>query len=220
MPGLRDRFGRLISRVRGTQATSRNQYASVIARKIEEAKANRDSGQARADSYLDRLRIERERRERIQQVIRQGREDIRNDVRQMTNDSEPEMGIARDVGPENWEVPWIPVSSSNVEAIRWVGGNWGLQVRFKKKGWEYEYHVGHGAFQQMLHAPSKGQFVWWLRRSKVPYHRLTAGTGPSTLAYEWGRVLVKQTMTDPRTGRSVTGNVLMRNPEFQRRPLK
>jgi hypothetical protein len=72
---------------------------------------------------------------------------------------------------------WVEVESSNVEAIRWVGGEYGLQVRFLPKGRhmgsEYEYAAPRSIYEDMLEADSKGQFVWHvLRADNVPYRRL------------------------------------------------
>lgn len=107
-------------------------------------------------------------------------------------------------GPEGWqgraeavaeelemETDWIPVSSSNVEAIRWVGGSWGLQVKFlAKKRWPsstYEYNVGYSTFQAMLESSSKGHFVWEMRWARIPYHRIAGGRGGvRTIIYPFG----------------------------------
>jgi hypothetical protein len=72
---------------------------------------------------------------------------------------------------------WQPVSSSNVEAIRWVeGADYPLGVRFKPKGKspgsEYEYATPRGVYDAMASAGSKGQFVWRELRDKYPYRKV------------------------------------------------
>ncbi len=89
------------------------------------------------------------------------------------------------------ETDWIPVTSTNVEAIRWVGGTWGLQVKFlAKKSWPsstYEYNTGYGTFKAMMQSASKGHFVWEMRWAMLPYHRIAGGNGGvKTIIYPFG----------------------------------
>lgn len=93
--------------------------------------------------------------------------------------------------------PWIPVSSSNVEAIRWVGGQYGLQVKFlAKKHWPsstYEYLVGYSTFLEMQEANSKGKFVWGMRYARIPYRRIAGGRGGlKTIIYPFGGIRMKK----------------------------
>ena len=97
-------------------------------------------------------------------------------------------GIEQELEPTT---DWIPVSSSNVEAIRWVGGQYGLQVRFlAKKRWPsstYEYNLGYSTFRAMLEASSKGKFVWAMRHANIPYRRIAGGIGGTrTIVYPFG----------------------------------
>jgi hypothetical protein len=72
--------------------------------------------------------------------------------------------------------PVYPVSSSNVQDV-WTDGN-DLYVRFlPKKGrkpwartWVYPFSAG--LLQQMLAAPSKGQYVWNVLRSIPGAHEV------------------------------------------------
>lgn len=71
--------------------------------------------------------------------------------------------------------PWIPADSSNVHAYRWVGGEYGLEVRFLDHksggpGSYYAYKVAFSVYDDMFDAPSKGKFVHEvLRRGRVPF---------------------------------------------------
>lgn len=77
------------------------------------------------------------------------------------------------------EAAWVPVSSSNVEAVRFVSGNeYPLQVRFLAKGRRpssvYEYKVERYVYDEMLTAGSQGKFVWHeLRARGYPYRKLS-----------------------------------------------
>lgn len=69
------------------------------------------------------------------------------------------VGVDRDEG-----AGWIPVKSSNVAAIRWVGGDaWGLQVEFKD-GARYEYDAPESVYDDFFSASSKGKFVYYRLR--------------------------------------------------------
>lgn len=199
---LRDRFGRLLSRLRATRP-------SVVERQraAADARLAKFSGQARAVSEQGK----RERRLRQLGIESAGfdardQQSKQNRLAELGITAAPE--VTRDIDPEDLTTDWIPVSSSNVDAIRWVGGHWGLQVRFKKKGWEYAYHVPYSTFDEMLSASSKGKFVWYMRNAGIPYHRLTAGISPTRLAYPFGRTVGGH---DNRE--------LIRNPNFPRRKL-
>lgn len=193
---LRDTAGRLLSRLRGTAA--RNRYASAVQQKIDAVRAAQGQAQAKAESRLDRglagIRRERQTGEAFSDLRRELRQQQAKQFEQARADiGIGAIGSAPDfsgIDPEDLTTEWIPVQSSNVGAIRWVGGDYGLQVRFKKKGWEYAYRVPYSTFQDMLEASSKGSFVWYaLRIPGVPYTRLTAGIAPSRLAYNFGRTV-------------------------------
>lgn len=68
---------------------------------------------------------------------------------------------------------WIPVSSSNVDALRWVPDSpYPLQIRFQKNA-VYGYAAPYWQYEAILYAGSKGKAVWYyLRRSGVAYTRL------------------------------------------------
>lgn len=95
--------------------------------------------------------------------------------------------------PESEDTDWIPVTSTNVAAIRWVGGGYGLLVRFLPDpdgtSWEYGYAQPYTQFVAMLKAPSKGRFVWEMRWAKVPYIRIQGSAtkpGGGRLLYKFG----------------------------------
>lgn len=188
--------------------SKKNPYLSTVQKKIAEAVPAPPPG--RAGSFLDRLKRERQIGEHISDVKKQ----IKADLAKAKAKAESELGgflIGPDtsgIDPEDLSQPWIPVSSSNVEAVRWVGGNYGLQVRFLSKGWEYGYHVPYETYEAMLAAPSKGSFVWYaLRNTGVPYTRLTVGIAPSRLAYNFGRTVGGKFNRE-----------LLRNPKFKINP--
>lgn len=103
-------------------------------------------------------------------------------------------------GPEGWQdrieavsdelqltTAWISVSSSNVDAVRWVGGSHGLNVRFKG-GWLYFYQVPYSTFRAMVESTSKGKFIWMLRNTGVPYKREKPATIPPKIIYPFGSI--------------------------------
>jgi hypothetical protein len=64
------------------------------------------------------------------------------------------------------EVTMINVASSNVESIGYDLRNSILYVRFLS-GAKYGYRrVPKGTFEDMIRAPSKGQFVWYVLRNR------------------------------------------------------
>lgn len=82
----------------------------------------------------------------------------------------------RDLGVDDADrdeaAPWVPVRSSNVAAVRWVGGRFGLQVRFLNGG-VYEYDAGEDAYDDLFAAGSKGRWVAkHLKDRGVPYRKL------------------------------------------------
>lgn len=71
---------------------------------------------------------------------------------------------------------WIPVTSSNVAAIRWAEGHeYPLEVKFRAKGrWPetiYAYRVPFAVYDDMFAASSQGKFVWNVLRH-YPYRRM------------------------------------------------
>lgn len=81
--------------------------------------------------------------------------------------------------PEGRRPPpdWVSVSSSNVEAVRFVGADW-LDVRFLAKGKArsrtYRYYgVPWSVYWEMMAAPSKGQFVWQRLRGRYEYAEIS-----------------------------------------------
>lgn len=184
---LRDRFGRLLSRLRGS-AAARNPYASTVQRKIAATPAptrgiapQRVAAESQFAELERQIKADRERAFREAQGI--------------------EAEFAREIG--GVEIPlneqqieaakgWQQVLSSNVEAIRWVGGNWGCQVRFLAKknspSSEYEYFVGFDDFLSLKNAASKGKKIWEWRRAGIPYHRIAGGRGVETIMYPQGAV--------------------------------
>ncbi len=76
-----------------------------------------------------------------------------------------------DTGPA--ELYWIPVSSSNVNAISWnEGADFKLWVRFHS-GAVYKYDVDEDVYDEMFSASSQGRFVWHvLRMGHFPYERV------------------------------------------------
>lgn len=64
---------------------------------------------------------------------------------------------------------WIYVDSSNIEAIRHVGGD--LHVRFKN-GAEYVYSdVPEHVYEGLLHADSKGSYMHREIKGKFSYSK-------------------------------------------------
>ena len=196
---LLDRAGRVLSRIFGFRQAARQQAQRTIAesrldkhtkhdrdtlrkaQEVREAKLRRagiDSPEARRLARLRELGItpapEVDRERRLREL---GIEEI---------DFNPwEEPTEEEAGP--YAPAWIPVSSSNVEKMRWVGGNWGLQVGFRN-GYLYEYAVGHSVYLEMLESGSKGSFVWWMRRSGVAYRRWNPKTIPPRIIYRWGHI--------------------------------
>lgn len=87
------------------------------------------------------------------------------------------------------KVSWIYVTSSNVHSARWVGGDFPMQVRFHNGLWWYGYAVTYDIYKQFLSAPSKGQFIWYLRLGlKSQYRRYFPATIPPKILYPWGAI--------------------------------
>lgn len=84
-------------------------------------------------------------------------------------------GLVQDTG----EVGWIPVGSSNVEAIKWVETDqYPLKVKFLAKdnypSRTYEYRVPLEVLDDMFSAGSMGRFVWQVLRGQgYPYREIT-----------------------------------------------
>lgn len=78
--------------------------------------------------------------------------------------------------PEYQQVYWIPVSSSNVDAISWnSGADYKLWVRFKDKGDGngspvYSYDATEDQYDDMFAASSKGRYVNHILKL-LPYKR-------------------------------------------------
>ncbi len=175
---LRDIAGRLLSRLRGTAA--RNRYASIVQQKIQVARS-----QEELRGFLKELPLnKRAQRQAAQRglesgTLPQGREELGIEIPLNEQQIEAQLG-------------WQSVSSSNVEAIRWVGGNWGAQVKFLAKknspSSEYEYFATFQEFLDLKNASSKGKHIWQWRREGKPYHRISGGRGKETIMYPWGQV--------------------------------
>lgn len=77
------------------------------------------------------------------------------------------------------ETAWIPVQSSNVQAIRWMPDHpYPLQVRFRSTKLHpasiYGYQTPFEIYDDFFAAPSMGRFVWnVLRGSGYPYRKLS-----------------------------------------------
>lgn len=88
--------------------------------------------------------------------------------------------------PQPREAPgeWIPVRSSNVQAIRWTGtpnetrrGSYSLQVKFLPRGGRpssvYAYDVPWDIYDELFSASSKGKFIHYeLIANRWPYRRI------------------------------------------------
>lgn len=71
------------------------------------------------------------------------------------------------------ESAWIPVQSSNLQAVRYEPSTRQLFVRFRTEGREYRYDgVSVSTFEELLAAPSKGGYFAANIRSSYPYTRL------------------------------------------------
>lgn len=73
---------------------------------------------------------------------------------------------------------WVPVSSSNVEAVRWLGREY-FDVRFLAKGGRagstYRYFSARARelYLAMLAAGSKGHWLWAnVKTTGIPYKRI------------------------------------------------
>lgn len=75
-----------------------------------------------------------------------------------------------DAGDEG--LGWIPVSSSNVDAVRWAPAEpYPLQVQFRSG--VYGYVAPYWMYEAILYAGSKGKAVnYFLKKTGVAYARL------------------------------------------------
>lgn len=80
------------------------------------------------------------------------------------------MSDTPDTADRKGSTPWLPVESSNVAAIRRVGGS--LHVKFLS-GAVYSYYDAGDRLKEMADSPSKGQYVWRVLRKGYPYSRLS-----------------------------------------------
>lgn len=207
---MRDIAGRLLSRLRGTAA--QNRYASIVRQKIEQQRAiGSTARQAEARQTSGERKTTADLMREFEAEIKRGYEQrIKSELLLPTGIP----GQEGRLGPLNAqqieaELGWQHVSSSNVEAIRWVGGNWGTQVRFKAKksspSSEYEYFGTFEDFLELKNASSKGKKIWAWRREQKPYHRIAGGRGKETIMYPWGQA-------------ATTGEPRRRNLEIPTRP--
>lgn len=60
---------------------------------------------------------------------------------------------------------WVPVRSSNVEAVAYVEAFGRMYLRFKS-GERYAYKCPRAVYDGLLAAPSKGQYVFYVVRAK------------------------------------------------------
>jgi hypothetical protein len=125
------------------------------------------------------------------------REHIARSIAARQRRSEPDENLGRQEEPEpeppysgpKQNIPWLYANSSNVHSFRWVGGRYPLQVRFRKELWWYGYDVSRETYIQLVNAPSKGRFIWYLRLGlKAPYLRYYPGSIPPRILYPWGAV--------------------------------
>lgn len=170
----------------GGRKRGENPYTAAVQKKITQVQQQQNTDLKKIDARLSKLDREKKYAEMFADTRAKIKQDIKEGFEKANRDDlfreEPRIS-----GPSSLEVPWILVSSSNVEAIRWVGGSWGLNVSFKN-GYLYEYSVGYNAYVQMLNAPSKGQFVWMMRRSAVPYRRYQPSSIPPQIIYRFGHI--------------------------------
>ena len=69
------------------------------------------------------------------------------------------------------ELYWVPVSSSNVDAISWSDqADYGLFVRFRD-GAVYQYQASESQYDDMFGASSPGRYVHYVL-SQLPYRRV------------------------------------------------
>ncbi len=80
---------------------------------------------------------------------------------------------------ESQAIAWIPMGSSNVDAIAWVeAADYKLFVRFHDKGdgkgsAVYQYDVNEDVYDSFFSASSPGRYVWFvLRKGGYPYRRV------------------------------------------------
>ena len=190
-------FSSFLKIFKGNGGAKTNPYASVVQGKVaKQVELNADLARRAAAE-----RAAEERRARYDEMFEQAKKDIRKDqeealrreeerFREETEDWKRRMQAEQDA-------IWWPVSSSNVDAIRWLGKPFGLNVRFKKGTkkfpgrWLYYYDVAYSTFEQMRDAPSKGKFIWMLRRTGVPYLREFPSTIPPRIIYPWGAIGTK-----------------------------
>lgn len=196
---LLDRAGRVLSRIFGFRSADRVQAQRSI------AESRLDKIVSRERDTLRKMQQDREKAARSKRVdpYEELRQKIKADQRKAFREFQDELERQKIEQPLLREEPstaeptiaevtpyrpeWILVSSSNVEKMRWVGGSWGLQVGFKN-GYLYEYAVAYTTYLEMLESPSKGKFVWWMRRSGVAYRRYNPRTIPPRIIYRWGHI--------------------------------
>ncbi len=169
----------LFSKMFGRSA--KNPYASIVAKKIQSiSKTPKVSRAEKEKSSYDQF-LEMKGR------IKKDQEAAFKKAKEETLDRQEPLTDPDDKKGDMLLTDWISVSSSNVDAIRWVGGEFGLNIRFLS-GWLYYFAVPYAMFESMLNAPSKGKFVWQLRRSQVPYRRELPASIPPKILYPWGAV--------------------------------
>ena len=80
---------------------------------------------------------------------------------------------------QSW-TPWHPLSSTNIDRIRYLEARQQLQM-VTKKGWMYQYEgVEPLIFQRWLETHSPGQFQWYVIRAYgYPYKLLSKGNSVS-----------------------------------------
>ncbi len=93
-------------------------------------------------------------------------------------ESRSAVGDVEEIAPDAAKkaAQWTSVSSSNVQALRFLGRD-RLEVMFLSKGrWPRSIYAYFGVpvdfYYQMLNASSKGKFVWRHLRGAYPYARL------------------------------------------------
>lgn len=65
---------------------------------------------------------------------------------------------------------WINVESSIISGVRWVDGN--LYIRFNAGSMYVYYDVHEETYEQLVNAPSKGEFFVSNIKGKYEYSRL------------------------------------------------
>lgn len=195
---LRDRFGRLLSRLRATQPSVVERQRAAV-----DARLAKFSGHARQVAAAERQQRQNKQRLAdlgITPVDRETAQEIREArLRELgvepTNIFEPDFiptGPPDEGESEKGPGVWIRVASSNVKMIRYVGGVYGLEVIFLNGYW-YGYEGDFSLFKSMLESGSKGSFVWHMRNTGVPYVRYDPTTIPPRIIYTFGRTGISRT---------------------------